>query len=273
MPGPLKRVLVRRILALAIASALILDMSIFAVVGYAHITRTRVTIELRGEHEIVQVFVNCKLAYFRRTDGAFKHAVDLGWLAKEDVLTFQVRSQKRSGHLKLSFLHDGQRTLVFQRGSSAHLLLLGAGRVDVANSWTVGGRRIGSQGCQADAPQRLAFATASAGPWKHSSAPFGLAEALAGVIPWVLAIMGASVVVAGAIVDRTKVDRSTLGVLARSVVALAGISVAMVWAVATQSFSLAFGLCVAVGVVSLLATIAWLLGDDLRRLAAFWASR
>jgi len=272
MPGPLKRPLVRRLMALGIAAALVLDMSIFALVGYAHVTRTHVLVKVTSEHEIMQVFVNCRLAYYYRSELPVDRTIDLGFLEKEDVLTFQIRGQKHSGFLQLSYLHDDAPASIYRYGTAVHPLLLGAGRVAAAESWTVGGRRLGIEGCQADAPHPLAFATPDAGPWKHNtSLPLAFATSIGKIIPWILAILGATVVAVGAIADRIAGKGSNLGVVARGLLALTGVAVAVVWAVAVQNFSVAFGLCVGTGAASLLAAVVWLLADDICRLVARWA--
>lgn len=263
-----RRPLARRLLALVIAFALALDTAILFVAGYAHAARTHVQVELVAEHVAVQIFVDCRLAYYFRSTGPAHDTYDLRWLDRSDVLTFQVRGLKSPGYFRLSFLHDSSRVSAAARGEPGHPVLIGPARVAVAESWTVDGRNVGEQGCQADAAQQLPFAASTGGRWSRGTWLFGAADALAGVIPWALAAIGALAVAGGALTDRLQERRTRVGIAARALFASASMVAAALLAAATADFPVAFALCVALGGASLLLTLAWLLGDDLRRWAA-----
>jgi hypothetical protein len=259
------RQLARRAAALGIVVALVLDIGILVVDGYAQTTRTHVEVSVVAEHEIIQVFVDCKLAYVYASAAAPRH-YDLGWLGDGDILTFQVRGLKRPGYYRLSFQHGSQRVLVSSRGQPGHPVSVGAGQVAVAGSWMVDGRKLGEQGCQADAPQHLTFATPNAGRWQKSASLFGAAHSLARVIPWFLAVLGAIVVAGGALADRLREENARVGIVARSLFAAAGLAVGLLYTVATESVGVAFALCVGAGVGTLVIALFWLLRDDVRRL-------
>jgi len=261
----------RRLLALVILVALVLDIGIFVVDGYAHVTRVPVKVDLAAEHEIVQVFVNCKLAYY--SVGTVHRSYDLRWLRKGDILTFQIRGLKRGGYYHLSF-SDGARVVpVSSRGGPEKPVSIGAGEVGFAGSWTVDGRKLGEQGCQADASQQLAFAKPRAGQWQRGSWVFAKVHSLAQMIPWLLAALGALAVATGALADRLHEQRARSGFPARVIFAAAGLAVAILSALATESFNAVFALCVAAGVGLLLMASVWLLKDDIRRLAGRLALR
>ncbi|HTB71325.1 MAG TPA: hypothetical protein VK707_10115 [Solirubrobacteraceae bacterium] len=263
-----RRPLTRRLLALVIAFALALDIATLALAGYAHVARTHVQVELVAEHVAIQIFVDCRLAYYFRSTGPAHVTYDLRWLDRSDILTFQVRGLKSPGYFRLSFLHDSNRVSAAARGESGHPVLIGPARVAVAESWTVDGRNIGEEGCQVDAAQQLPFAASTGGAWRRGTWLLGAADALAGVIPWVLAAIGALAVAGGALADRLHERSTRVGIAARALFASASLAVAVVLAVATVDFTVAFALCAAVGGVSLLVALVWLLREDVRRWAA-----
>jgi hypothetical protein len=264
-----RRPLTRRLLALVIAVAFALDAAILAVAGYAHAARTHVQVELVAEHVAIQIFVDCRLAYYYRSTGPARITYDLRWLDRGDILTFQVRGLKSPGYFRLSFLHDSERVSAAARGESGRPVLIGPARVAVAESWTVDGRNIGEQGCQADAAQQLPFAASTGGAWTRGTWLFGAADALAGVIPWVLAAIGALAVAGGALADRLRERSTRVGIAARVLFASASLAVAVVLAVAPADFAAAFALCAAAGGASLFVALVWLLGEDVKR----WAAR
>jgi hypothetical protein len=262
------RPLTRRLLALVIAVALTLDAAILVVAGYAHAARTHVQVELVAEHVAVQIFVDCRLADYFRSAGPAHNVYDLRWLDRSDILTFQVRGLKSPGYFRLSFLHDSNRVSAAARGEAGHPVLIGPARVAVAESWTVDGRDIGEQGCQADAAQQLPFAASTGGAWRRGTWLFGAADALAGAIPWALATIGALAVAGGALADRLHERSTRVGIAARALFASASLAFAVMLAVAPADATVALALCVALGGASLLVALIWLLGEDVRRWAA-----
>jgi hypothetical protein len=259
----------RRILALIVALMAVADVAIFAVAGYAHTSRTHARLSISSD-EIVQVFVNCRLAYVYEKRGAATETPDLGWIAKSATLTFQVRSFQALGYYELAFSHDGHAVQVDARGTPSHNVLLPPTRVLFKRSFVAAtGARLGDQGCQKDASPQLAFAESAGGNWDSGTQePFVLANAFAPVVPWALAVFGAIFLVVAAVLDRA---RQGHGPIARIVAAVDMVSAAS--SLMAQDFALAAGLCIAAGIGSLLALFYWLLAEDLRRIVARWIAR
>lgn len=268
----------RRGAALLLGLAVLLDVMIFAAVGYANLTKDHVRVRIVVEHEIVQVFVNCQLVRGAYTGDPQGPAwLDLGWLDPGDILTLQVRGRKLPGYYELSLEHDSSFERVAAAGGYGRPLRLPSGRVIFARSYTAGGRAIGELGCQSDAPAPLPFAASAAksyGRWGGGSgAALELATRLFPIVPWVLALIGAMGLIIATILGRVQRDDARRKTMLRTAFATVDIVLALVWALATADFNLAFLLCIVAGVGSLLLVLTWLLAEDLRKVSSLLANR
>jgi hypothetical protein len=274
MPNPLNlSPRLRRIMAIAIALAVVVDVLIFIAVGYAHLTRTHVTIRVTDDNEIVQVFVNCRLAAVYRHEGLTVASEDLGWLRTDDIVTFQVRGWRSVGYYELSLDHDSVVERIGAQGTATQAAVIAPDRVVFASSTTASGRRLGGSGCQSDTPTPLPFATSTAGGWGGArGVPLELAAKLAPIIPWMLAFVGALVLAVVAIRDWRRSHRLRRVTVAQTVFAMLGATVSVA-SVTSSDFGLAFAVCVAAGACSLAIASYRLMADDLSALCMRWLDR
>jgi hypothetical protein len=260
-------------LALLVFAVAVADVAIFAVAGYARTSLTHVRLSISSDEEIVQVFVNCQLAYLDNGQSPAAETPDLGWIAKSDIVTFQVRSLQAPGYYQVAFSHDSHTVQVQARGMPSDHVLLAQDRVVYKSSFVAAtGAPLGGLGCQTDASPQLAFADSSAGGrWGGGpQAAFVVADTLARIVPWVLAVFGAIFLVFVAVFDRVKQGH---GPTVRIVVAAIDTIFFVVLSLWAQDFVVAAAFCIAAGIGALLAGLYWLLAEDLRRIAARWIER
>jgi hypothetical protein len=264
--------LLRRLLALLVVAVAVADVAIFMVVAHAR-TLTHVKLSIAGDEEVVQVFVGCKLAYVYQGRGQAVETPDLGWIAKSDILTFQVRSLQALGYYQLAFSHDAHTVQVQARGMPSEHVLQAEDRVIYKSSFVAAtGAPLGKLGCQKDASPLLALAESpsSHGRWDRGpQTAFAAASALEPIVPRALAVVGAVFLIGAAVLGRAKQGH---GPIARIVFAVVDVVLAMSSLVA-QDFALAAALCIVAGIGSLVAVLYWLLVEDLRRIAARWIAR
>jgi hypothetical protein len=278
MPNTLRRdPLRRRALALVVVLAIFLDAAVFAILAFEHRTRSHVQIAVLVEHEIVQVFVECRLvfpAYTANTAGP--SSLDLGWLERGAIVTIQVRGRKPPGYYEVQLERGSQSETVARAGSFGHPVRIPSGRVDFARSFTAAGRDLGDLGCQSDSPVQLAFAADAAhasGRWNGGSGVvLDVANRLSPVVPWALALIGAVGLILAAVSGRVRGTGPSRRVLARGLGAVVDLVIALFWVLAARDFNVAFGLCVVAGIGSLLAVLWWLVLDDLRNVLLRWSS-
>jgi hypothetical protein len=258
----------RRLFAALILGALFAELALLLLAHEAHVSRAHIEVEFSSENTIVQVFVECRVAYAFHGERAAGRSVDLGWLRKEDTLTFQVRSRKHIGFFALAYRRGSNSISLARRGSLGHLVAMPESRVVLDDSWTVGGEHLAALGCQRDS-SALAFASPRARNWHEPAAErFELVTLLASVIAPSWAALGAAGLVAFAVAGRVSRGRWTQRTAAQAVFALAEIALALLASLAATSFSAVFSLCVVGGVGSLIAGAFWLLRDDLHRWTA-----
>lgn len=256
----------RRALALLVTLAIVLDIAIFALIGFVHMTRSRVRVRIAVEHEIVQVFVNCQLAHAAYVGGgAAATYLELGWLRQDAIVTIQVRGRRLPGYYEIDLERDSQVLQVARVGGFGQPLSLPSGRVVFARSYTAAGRPLGALGCQSDAPTRLAFASAASegsGLWSGPSPALSAVTNLSSVVPWVMALIGAVGLMLAAVLGKIGGGEPGEG-RAPALGAGVDIALALLCALVTKSFDVVFGLCVGAGIVSLLVILKWLVSSDI----------
>jgi len=258
----------RWLLATLILVALVLKLVLLFVAHEAHASRTRARVTFSAENAIVQVFVECRLAYSFTGERAGNKTIDLGWLKKQDTLTFQVRSRKHLGYFALSYRRGSSTIPIARRGSLGHPVAIPESRAADSDSWGVGGQHVGKVGCQKDF-DHLAFANPHARNWSEGAAKrLESVTALAGLLTWVLAILGVVGLVAFSLVGQVWRGRSTARTVIRLLLALAEMAVVLVVPIAAEHFDLVFAPCVLIAVGSLIAALLWLLRDDMHRWTA-----
>jgi hypothetical protein len=248
-----------------IVGALVGELALLVLAHEAHTSRARIEVAFSSENAIVQVFVECRLAYAFRGERAIGRTVDLGWLKKEDILTFQVRSRKHVGYFSLAYRRGSSWISLARRGSPGHLAAAPESRVVLVDSWSVGGEHVAELGCQRDS-SHLAFASLRARNWQEAAARrFELVTSLASVIVPSWAALGAAGLVAFAVAGRVSRRRWTRRTAMQALLAVAEIALALLASLAAASFGAVFALCAVDGVGSLLASVLWLLRDDVHR--------
>jgi hypothetical protein len=258
----------RQLSAALIVGALVAEVALLLLAHQSHVSRAHIEVEFSSENTIVQVFVECRLAYAFRGERAAGRSVDLGWLKKEDTLTFQVRSRKHVGYFALSYRRGSSSISLGRRGSLGHLAALPESRVLLGDSWSVGGEHLAELGCQQDS-SHLAFASPRARDWQEGAAKrFELVTALASVIVPAWAVLGAAGLVAFVVAGRVSRGRWTQRTAMQALFALAEIALALLASLAAVGVRAVFAPCVVAGVGSLLAGALWLLRKDLPRSTA-----
>lgn len=258
----------RRLLAGVALLALLVECALLLLAHEAHASRTHIRVKLSAQNAIVQVFVECRLAYVFRGERVSHETVDLGWLKKEDTLTFQVRSRKHVASYALAYERGSEAIALTERGSLGQLVQIPESRAVFQDSWSVGGRRLGQFGCQEDAAH-LAFASPTASNWHEPSAKrYELVTSLADVVPWVLASLGGLGLIFVALAGRIDGVRSKQRTAIQVLLALGELAVAVLASIATVDSRLVFVLCVAAGACSLLAVVLWLLKSDVHHSTA-----
>lgn len=258
----------RRLLAGVALLVLIAEGALLLLAHEAHASRTHIRVKFSAQNAIIQVLVECRLAYAFRGERVSEKTVDLGWLKKEDTLTFQVRSRKHVASYALAYERGSEATELTARGSLGQLVQVPESRAVFVDSWSVGGRHLGQIGCQEDAAH-LAFASPTASNWHEPSAKrYEFVTSLSDVVPWVLASIGGLGLIAVALTGRIDGVRSKQRTTMQVLLALAELAVAVLASVATVDSRLVFALCVAAGACSLLAAMFWLLKSDVHRSTA-----
>jgi hypothetical protein len=258
----------RRLLAALIFAALVIELALLFFAHEVHAGRTHVRVTFSAENTIVQVFVQCRLAYSYREERARDQTVDLGWLENQDILSFQVRSRKHLGYFKLAYSRGSRTIPIARRGSLGHPVEIPESRAVNADSWGVGGQHVGASGCQKDV-SHLAFADPHAGNWSNG-APRRLeaVTTLAGVFPRVLALLAVIGLLVLWFVGQVWRGRSNARTGIRVLLAFSELAVLLFISIAAQAFDVVFGLCVAIAIGSLVAALLWLLKEDIHRLSA-----
>jgi hypothetical protein len=254
----------RLLLVAAIAAALVAQAALLPIAHEARANRARVEVDLAAENAIVQVFVECRLAYAFVAEGLNEGHVDLGWLKNEALLTFQTRGRTAPGYLALSY-RDGSRVVPVVSGSAeADEAALPANRLAPAKSWTVSGRqRFRAKTCQLDRGH-FDSATAHAPDWREGAAmSLGVVIAAADTVPVALAITGFAWLLAAAYLGQFRRRKIARGTAARTLFALSQAVLLLLVKLAPNDFPLAFALCTAIGAAWLLAVAFWLLRDKI----------
>jgi hypothetical protein len=259
----------RWLLSTVILTALVAQAMSLLIAHEAKANRAHVQVVFSGEAAIVQVFVECRLAYAFVGERAEGEHVDLGWLKNESIVTVQTRGRKRRGHLALAYKRNSVSVplVVGAAGEPA----LPADRAGPASSWRVGGHQFlrGDLGCQQDLPHHFRLASASAPNWTEGSArSLGRVIAVAGAIPKVLAIFGLAWLLAAVFVGRTRGERLRRGTAAGVLLVAAEIAIEILGSIAANYFPLAFALCIVVGAGGLVLLLLWLLKADIHRWTA-----
>jgi hypothetical protein len=258
----------RWLLATLIFTALVAQAMSLLIAHEAKANRAHVQVVFSGEAAIVQVFVECRLAYAFVRERAEDEHVDLGWLKNESIVTVQTRGRKRPGHLTLAY--ERNSVSVSLAGGAGGERALPADRAGPASSWRVGGHQfLRDLGCQQDLPRHFHLASASAPNWTEASAKsLGGVIAVAGAIPKVLAIFGLAWLLAAVFVGRTRGERLRRGTAAGALLVAAEIAIEIVGSIAANDFPLAFALCIVVGAGGLVLLLLWLLRADIHRWTA-----
>lgn len=258
----------RWLLATVIFTALVAQAVSLLIAHEAKANRAHVQVVFSGEAAIVQVFVECRLAYAFARERAEGEHVDLGWLKNESIVTVQTRGRKRRGHLVLAYERNSVSASL--AGGAAGEPPLPADRAGPASSWRVGGHQfLRDLGCQQDLPHHLPFASASAPNWTEASArSLGRVIAVAGAIPKVLAIFGLGWLLAAVFVGRTRGERLRHRTAAGLLLLAAEIAIEILGSIAANDFPLAFALCIVVGAGGPVLLLLWLLRADIHRWTA-----
>jgi hypothetical protein len=258
----------RWLLATVISTALVAQAMSLLIAHEAKANRAHVQVVFSGEAAIVQVFVECRLAYAFVRERAEGEHVDLGWLKNESIVTVQTRGRKRRGHLALAYEQNSVSASL--AGGGAGEPALPTNRAGPASSWRVGGHQfLRDLGCQQDLPHHFRFASASAPNWTEGSAgSLSRVIVVAGAIPKVLAIFGLAWLLAAAFVGRTRGERLRRGTAAGVLLVAAEIAIEILGSIAANYFPLAFALCIVVGVAGLVLLLLWLLRADIHRWTA-----
>jgi AraC-like DNA-binding protein len=258
----------RWLLATLILVVLAVELALLFLAHEVHASRTHVQVMFSAENTIVQVFVQCRLAYSYREEHTSDQTVDLGWLKKQDILTFQVRSRKHLGYYELAYSRGASTIPIARRGSPGHPVEIPESRAVDSDSWGAGGQHVGASGCQKDV-RHLAFADPHAGNWSDGTARrLETVTALAGVLPRILAVLAVIGLGALWVVGKVWPGRSNARTGIRVMLALAELAVLLSVPIAAQAFDVIFGVCVVIAVGSLLAALFWLLKEDIHRLTA-----
>jgi hypothetical protein len=258
----------RCLLAALILAALVVQLALLFLAHEVRASRTHVRVAFSAENVIVQVLVECRLAYSFRGERASNQTIDLGWLEKHDDVTFQVRSRKHLGYYALSYSRGSSTVPIVRRGSPGHPVEIPESRVVYADSWGVDGRHVAVIGCQKDVPH-LAFADPHARNWSDGAAERSeWVTTVAGLLPWILAIL-ALVGLAGLwLFGQVWRGRANARTGVKLMLAAAELAVLVFVGIAAQALDLVFGLCVAIAVGSLVLALLWLLKEDIHRLTA-----
>jgi hypothetical protein len=258
----------RWLLAALILLALVAQAVSLPIAHEAKANRRHIQVVFSGERAIVQVFVECRLAYASAEERVDEH-VDLGWLKNESIVTIQTRGRKRPGRLALAYQTDSFRVPVVGDAAVAPERALPADRAGLAESWRVGGHEsFRGLGCQRDVPH-FAFASASAPNWREASASsLKLVIAFASAIPKVLAIFGLAWLLAAVFVARARGERLRRRTAAGVLLVAAELAIEVLGSIAANDFPLAFALCIVVGAGALVVLLLWLLRADIHRWTA-----
>ncbi len=252
-----------------------LGMSLYA--NGAHAARVNVKVTVVAAGEIVQVLVNCHVMFAYNRTTPIDTTVNLGWLEKGDILTFQVRGRRPPGYYDLAFAYDSQLEEVQSVGSALHRVLMAPARMIFSRSYTVGGLPLQHLPCQGDAPtpplEFVGSAAASAAP---RGGPDALIDDAVGVAPrWetALAILGALTLIFAPVLGRQLgVARRRRSTVVEILLAGVGGTLGVLWATAKEH-DLVAPLCIAAGVCASLFIIYGLLVEDLDSICEWWLRR
>jgi hypothetical protein len=239
--------------------------------GYAHLTRTHVTVSVTDNDEIAQIFVNCELAAYYANERPATSSKDLGWLESGDIVTVQIRGWRADGSYSVSIDHGSVTDRIGDPGVANHGAPILANRLVREISMTASGRRLVPSGCQTDSRARLPFAASVTGrKWNGADgAPFALAAKLAPIARWTLTLVGLLVLVALGIRDLL-MDRSRM-TFAKVLFSLEALVAA--YSVVKGDLGLAFALCRLVGVCWIAVALYRLIVDDLIAVGSRWLER
>jgi hypothetical protein len=256
----------RWLLAAVILVALVVELALLFLAHEVHASRTHVRVTFSAENAIVQVLVECRLAFSFRGERASNQTIDLGWLEKQDVVTVQVRSRKHLGYYALSYSRGSTAIPIARRGSPGHPVEIPESRAVYADSWGVIGQHLGAIGCQKDV-RHLAFADPHARNWSDGAARrLESVTTAAGLLPRILAILVLIGLGALWLVGQVWRGRSNARTGVRVLLAVAELAVLLLVSIAAQALNLVFGLCVVIAVASLMTALLWLLKEDIHRL-------
>ncbi|HLB21772.1 MAG TPA: hypothetical protein VK605_06655 [Solirubrobacteraceae bacterium] len=258
----------RWLLATLIFAALVAQAVSLPIAHEAKANRRHIQVVFSGERAIVQVFVECRLAYAFAGERADDEHVDLGWLKNESIVTIQTRGRKRRGDLTLAYEHDSIPVSLVGDAAAAERALP-ADRAGPASSWQVGGHEpIRKLGCQRDL-LHFGFASASAANWSETSAKsLGRVIAVADAIPKILGIFGLAWLFAAVFVGRARGVRLRRRTAAGVLLVAAELAIEVLGSIAANDFPLAFALCIVVGAGALVVLLLWLLRADIHRWTA-----
>jgi hypothetical protein len=259
----------RLLLAAAIAAAFVAQLALLPIATEARANRAHVEVEFAAENAIVQVFVECRVAYVFDAEGPREEHVDLGWLKNEALLTFQTRGRTAPGYLALSY-RDGSRVVPVVSGDAeADEAALPADRLAPAESWTVSGRqRFRAKTCQRDR-EHFDSASAYAPDWREGAAmSLGVVIAAANTVPLALAIFGLVWLVAAACLGQFRREQTDRRTAASTLIVLPQAALLLLAKLAPNDFPLAVALCTVIGAALLLAVVFWLLRPQIHRWTA-----
>lgn len=254
-------------LGLVIAAILALATLSLAFAGYGHIAGRSVRLKIAVEHEIVQVFVDCRLAHTAYLHDPETTLLDLGWLPEGRIVTIQIRGRKGPGFYEVSMEQGGAFQAIAYAGRFGAPVAMASGRLLVSDSFTGGGVQLGKEGCQPDAPSELPIAAAAdrdPRAWRSDlpEAVISASERSSGVVASVLALSGALALLVLAVNARLKGS----GAKWRALAALGDILLVVVLAFVVQDFAIAVVVCAIAGVCSLTVALWSLVGHDVTSL-------
>jgi hypothetical protein len=242
---------------------------------HAHAARVHVKVSVAAAGEIVQVLVNCNLVYVYRRNAPTNDDVDLGWLDKGDILTFQVSGRRPAGYYALSFTHDSRGEPVKSVGTLLNRVLMSPAQMVFTRSYTVGGLRLQALPCQGDTPQQLEFASSATAVEGPRGGPNVLMDRAAEIAPGVesaLAILGFLTLVLAPVADRMPGAQHRRRTAAEVFLAAVGVALGVLWTTAKE-LDLVAPLCIAVGVGAFVFIMYRLLVYEIDRLCAWWLRR
>jgi hypothetical protein len=268
---------VRRVSGAVVAVLFLAGFGMALYANHAHAARVHVRVPVAAAGEIVQVLVNCQVEFYYGHDAPIDEDVDLGWLEKGDILTFQVRGRRPPGYYELAFAHDSHVEDVGSVGSALHRVLMPPARMIFSRSYTVGGLPLQRLPCQGDSstpPLELAGAAVAA--TARRGGPDALMDSAVGVAArWetAMAILGALTLIFAPVLGRSLgAVRSRRRRMADVLLAAVGGTLGILWATAREH-NLVAPVCIAAGIGALFFIVYRLLVNDMASACAWWLRR